>query len=121
MPGFMLHIFSSVSLLSALTVFLLPARVLSQPSFSPDTTPQLPICDYSVVRGAQNELDKLINDYKLKQENEIIWGTKIDLMEITLVGDAGRYYGCDLHNLLKKPFIIRKPYTPYIPYYPRFR
>jgi hypothetical protein len=89
-----------------LSTFLLVSsqvKVLSQPSFKPEETPKLPICDYSVIQGAQNELNKLIYDYKLKSENENVWGTKIRLQEGTLVYDAVKYYKCDLKYQLQKP------------------
>lgn len=96
------HQFKRIVLLSSLLLSL-PVKVLSQPSFQPDQTPKLPICDYSVVKGAQNELDKLIYDFKLKSENENVWGTKIRLEEVSLIYDAAKYYGCDLKYQLQKP------------------
>jgi len=105
------HQFKRIVLLSSSLLLSLPLKVLSQPSFTPDSTP---ICDYSIIKGAQNELDKLINDYELKSKSEAVWETKIDLKEIDLVYEARKYYNCDLKNRLQKPVIIKKPYFPYL-------
>jgi hypothetical protein len=81
----------------------LQSKVLSQPSFQPDNTPRLPICDYNIVQGAQNELNKLVYDFKQKSDNESVWGLKIRLKETSLIYDAATYYNCDLKHQLQKP------------------
>ena len=89
-----------------LSTFLLVSsqvKVLSQPSFKPEETPKLPMCDDLVIRGAQNELNKLIYDFKLRSEKENIWGLNIRLKEADLVYDAVKYYKCDLKYQLQKP------------------
>jgi len=105
------HQFKRIVLLSSSLLFSVPVEVLSQPSFTPDDTP---ICDYSIIRGAQNELNKLINNYELKSKSEVVWETKIDLKEVDLVYEARKYYNCDLKNQLQKPVIIKRPYFPYL-------
>lgn len=105
------HKFKRIVLLPLSLLLSVPAEVLSQPSFIPDNTP---ICDYSIIRGAQNELNKLINDYELKRKSEAVWETKIDLKEIDLVYEARKYYNCDLKNQLQKPVIIKRTYFPYL-------
>ena len=100
--GVLPHQFKRIVLLSSLLLSL-PVKVLSQPSFQPDQTPKLPMCDYSVVQGAQNELNKLVYDFKLRNENERVWGLNIRLKEADLIYDAAKYYGCDLKYQLQKP------------------
>ena len=109
--------FKRISFYSLLVILSSQTEVLSQPSFTPDNTPKLPICDYSVIQGAQKELNKLVYDYELKRDNEDIWGMKIRLKEADLIYDASKYYNCDLKYQLDKPIIIKKPYLPYIPRY----
>jgi hypothetical protein len=107
-------VFKRISFYSLAVILSSQTKVLSQPSFTPDSTP---LCDYSIVRGAQNELNKIINDYKLKNESEAKWEVSIDMKEIDLVYEARKYYNCDLKNQLQKPIIFKKPYFPYIPRY----